>query len=225
MIRTGRLISPFVILAAAVSEAVAAAPPRIADFRLNGVELAQDREGLRLSLPRQHWQDPTREALSDRDFMAWLPMDFHDGVIEAEVKARLAPGAPTFARGFVGLAFRIGGGRFESIYLRPTNAVADDQVRRNHSVQYVAFPDYRFDRLRRESPERYETAADIAPDRWVHMRVEVVGSIAKLYLDHRPNPVLVVSDLKLGPDQRGGVGLWIETGTVAHFRKLQITRK
>ncbi|AXU20609.1 hypothetical protein C7W88_09360 [Novosphingobium sp. THN1] len=176
-------------------------------------------------MQRQYWQDPSREALADRDFMAWLPIDFHDGVIEAEVKASLAPDAPAFARGFVGLAFRYDGARFESFYLRPTNGVADDQVRRNHAVQYAAFPDWRFDRLRRESPERYETAADIAPDRWVHMRIEVTGAQAKLYLDHRASPVLIVNDLKLGADLRGGVGLWIETATIAHFRNIKVMRQ
>ena len=213
------------IAALTVPAAAGAAGPRLGEFRTKGVELAQEGGTMRVSLPRQHWQDPAREALADRDFMAWLPVDFHDGVIEAEVKGELAPDAPAFARGFVGLAFRHDGRRFESIYLRPTNGVADDQVRRNHAVQYAAFPDFRFDRLRRESPERYETAADIAPGRWVHMRIEVSGSTAKLFLDHRANPVLIVNDLKLGPDQRGGVGLWIETATIAHFRKLRITHR
>jgi hypothetical protein len=209
-------------LALAFAPAVHAADPAPSAFRVKGVELAQDRQGLRVSMPREHWQDPAKDKLADRDFMAWLPVNFHDGVIEAEMKADLAPGAPDFARGFVGLAFRYDGARFESIYLRPTNGVAQDQVRRNHAVQYAAFPDWRFDRLRRESPERYETAADIAPGRWVHVRIEVSGVRALLYLDHRPSPVLIVNDLKLGPDQRGGVGLWVETATIAHFRNIRI---
>lgn len=211
-----------VVVALALATSAHAADPAPSAYRVNGVELAKDAEGLRLSMPRPYWQDPAKEKLADRDFMAWLPVDFHNGVIEAEVKADLALGAPEFARGFVGLAFRYDGARFESFYLRPTNGVADDQVRRNHAVQYAAFPDWRFDRLRRESPERYETAADIAPDRWVHMRIEVKGAQAKLYLDHRPSPVLIVNDLKLGADLRGGVGLWIETATIAHFRKIRI---
>jgi hypothetical protein len=157
--------------------------------------------------------------------MALLPVDFSDGVIEVEVKGELAEGAPEFARAFAGLAFRVNEGRFESIYLRPTNGVADDQVRRNHSVQYVAFPEWRFDRLRRESPERYETAADIAPGRWTKMRVEVSGSRAVLFLDNRPSPVLIVNDLKHGAQQRGGIGLWVETGTIAHFRNLRVIHR
>jgi hypothetical protein len=155
------------------------------DFHLNGVELIRDAEGLRVTLPQKFWQDPARNKLIDRDFVAWLPMDFHDGVIEADVKAQVAPGGPEFARGFVGFAFRHSDGKFENIYLRPTNGVTEDQVRRNHAVQYAAFPDWRFDRLRRESPERYETAADIAPGMWVHMRIDVLGS--------RAAPILTVA--------------------------------
>jgi hypothetical protein len=207
------------------SAAQAQLMPKLSDFRVNGVELSADQDSYRVALPPKYWQDAAREVLKDRDYMAWLPIDFHDGVIEAEVKGEIAPNAPDFARGFVGFSFRIADGRFEKIYLRPANGVVDDMVRRNHSVQYAAFPDFLFSRLRAESPERYETAADIAPGRWVHVRIDVQGQTARLFLDHRPNPVLVVKDLKLGAGQHGGVGLWVETGTIAHYRNLRITQK
>lgn len=194
----------------------------IDQIEAKGVDLAVDRDGLRLSMPRQFWQDPAKQKLADRNFMALLPIDFADGTIEAEIKSEIDEQAPDFARGFVGFAFRVAADSFEKIYLRPTNGVANDQVRRNHSVQYAAYPDYRFDRLRLEAPERYETAADIAPNRWIHMKIIVLGATAKLYLDHRPNPVLVVNDLKLGAGRRGRVGLWIETGTIAHFRSIKV---
>jgi hypothetical protein len=156
--------------------------------------------------------------------MAWLPVNFHNGTVEVDVASDLAPDAPSFARGFAGISFRISPDmRFENIYLRPTNSVCDDQVRRNHSVQYFAYPDYPFDRLRKESPETYETYADIAPGRWIHMKITVDGVTARLYLDRKKQPALIVNDLKHGPDQAGGVGIWIESGTVAHFRNLRVT--
>jgi hypothetical protein len=34
---------------------------------------------------------------------------------------------------------------------------------------------------------------------------------------------LVVNDLKMGPDARGAVALWIDGSTLAHFRNLDIT--
>ena len=50
---------------------------------------------------------------------------------------------PSFARGFIGLAFRVSASKdkFEGIYVRPTNGRADDQIRRNHSIQYFHFQD------------------------------------------------------------------------------------
>lgn len=198
------------------------------DFNLEGVALTTSyyigHECLRMTLPDEAIQDPAKEKLADRNFMSWIPIDFKDGVIEAWVASELTPNAPAYARGFIGLTFRIDeAGRFESIYLRPTNSVCEDQVRRNHSVQYVAFPEYRFDRLRSESPEKYESYADIDLHRWIHMKIEIKGSRAELYLDANAQPALIVNDLKLGDAQTGGVGVWLESGTVAYFRDLHIT--
>src|ERR1051326_1250082 len=63
---------------------------------------------------------------------------FHNGTIEVSLAGKPAASAGPAARGFIGIAFRIQGNRFEYIYLRPTNGRADDQVRRNHSTQYSA---------------------------------------------------------------------------------------
>lgn len=201
--------------------------PSVTDFVLSGVSLERSAfEGartLKMTMPSKAAQDPRTEKLTDRDFMAWLPVDFSDGVIEVDVASELAPDAPAYARGFIGLTFRIDKeGRFESIYLRPTNSTADDQVRRNHSVQYVAYPDWRFDRLRAESPEQYESYAELDLGRWIHMRIVVSGARAELYLDGKARPALIVNDLKFGRYQRGGVGVWLESGTIAYFRNLRV---
>ena len=47
---------------------------------------------------------------------------FLDGVIEVDMKSRLLPDAPDFARGFIGLAFHISDAddAFEAFYIRPT---------------------------------------------------------------------------------------------------------
>src|SRR6266446_3438230 len=79
---------------------------------------------------------------------------FHNGTIEVELAGKPAANAGPGARGFIGMAFRIQGNRFEYIYLRPTNGRVDDQVRRNHATQYGAQPDFGFARMRKESPEK-----------------------------------------------------------------------
>jgi len=67
-------------------------------------------------MPSSAYQDPTKERLTDRNFLAWLPMDFHDGTIEVDIASDMAPDAPSYARGFVGVSFRIDrAGRFENI--------------------------------------------------------------------------------------------------------------
>ncbi|SFU21943.1 hypothetical protein [Mesorhizobium sp. YR577] len=216
-----------IVFAAEGHSAGTASDVAISDFHLSGVSLEhstyKDERAFKMTMPSEAIQDAQKEKLSDRNFMAWLPMDFGDGVVEAEMASELAADAPAYARGFIGLTFRIDSeGRFESIYLRPTNSVADDQVRRNHSVQYVAYPDYRFDRLRSESPEKYESYAELDLGRWIHMRIVVSGQKAALYLDGKSQPALIVNDLKFGTKQRGGVGVWLESGTIAYFRNLKV---
>jgi hypothetical protein len=218
------------LLFAALLPGVTLAQDRPEQYQLSGVSLRasayQGESALELRMPPSSYQDPTKEALADRDFMAWLPVDFGDGTIEVDLASDLAADAPAYARGFVGLALRIDGrGHFENLYLRPTNSTAPDQVRRNHTIQYAAYPDFRFDLLRKKWPEKYETYADIATGRWIHLRLVVEGSTLRLYLDGAPRPAFIVDDMKLAPTQRGGVGVWIESGTVAHFKNLRITPK
>jgi len=163
----------------------------------------------------------------DMDTFAFVPgLDFHDGTIEVDVAGGLLPNAPPDARGFVGVAFRIDaqGGSFayEGIYVRPTNGRAEDQVRRNHSTQYFSYPGYDFDRLRREAPGQYESYADLVPGEWTHLRIEVSGATARLYVGAATQPALIVRDLKRGPDAHGTVGLFVDNGTDGHFRNLSI---
>jgi hypothetical protein len=95
-------------------------------------------------------------------------VDFKDGTIEADVAGAPRPGAPADARGFIGIDFhgQEHGARTESIYLRPTNGRADDQLRRNHSVQYDSVPDFPWFRLRKESPGVYESYTDLEAGEW-----------------------------------------------------------
>jgi hypothetical protein len=202
---------------------------QIEEFRLSGVSLAKKhykgQAALEVKMPSSSYQDQSKERLLDRDFMAWLPLDFKDGTIDVDVASELAPDAPAYARGFIGVAFRIDqASHFESIYLRPTNSQADDQIRRNHTVQYAGYPDFRFDQLRKDFPEKYETYADVELKKWMHMKIVVEGSRAILYLNHKERPAFIVNNLKFGAEQRGGVGIWIESGTIAYFKNLHVSQ-
>ena len=150
---------------------------------------------------------------------------FGNGTIEAEVAGKPAPGAGSDVRGFIGIAFRVQGdrSRYEAFYIRPTNGRADDQLRRNHATQYIGMPDFTWQRLRREHPGVYESYADMAAGQWTKLRIEVEGAKARLFVGDARQPSLIVNDLKLGSDARGGVALWIGTGTEGYFRNVRVT--
>ena len=151
--------------------------------------------------------------------------DFQDGVIELDLAGEPAPGAPEGARGFVGIAFRVAAdaSRFECISLRPTTGRAEDQVRRNHSVQYISIPGFPWPLLRKDFPEKYETYVDLLPGEWTKVKIEVRGEKARLYVNGVAQPTLLVNDLKQG-QTKGSIALWIGTGTLAHFSNVRISQ-
>jgi hypothetical protein len=169
-------------------------------------------------------KDSTIKEFDEPTFVKLKGVNFRNGVIEVKVLSRLLKDAPDFARGFIGIAFRINDSstKYESIYIRPVNASVDDQVRRNHSIQYYAYPDYKFDRLRKESPERYEAYADMEMNKWITMRIEVKNAHAKLSPNNNKQPSLIVNDLKHGADLSGAIGLWVEVGTEGYFADLKV---
>ena len=124
------------------------------------------------------------EAPNAASYAVVKDVSFRDGTIEVDLAGQPAAGAALFgARGFIGIAFRLqGDGAYEYIYLRPTNGRADDQVRRNHSTQYSAHPDFDFARSRQEAPEKYESYVDLEPGAWTKYKIEVEGRKARLYV-------------------------------------------
>lgn len=148
---------------------------------------------------------------------------FHNGVIEADIAGAPGPGANEGARGFVGIAFRVKDvSTYECFYLRPTNGRVMDQLRRNHSTQYISHPGFPWERLRKENPGVYESYVDLVPGEWTHVMIVVEGAKAQLYVNRSKQPVLIVNDLKAG-DSEGGVALWIGNGTEAHFANVKVT--
>ena len=171
-------------------------------------------------------KDPTVKGVDEPTFVKIVGSNFKDGTIEVKVLSKLRPDAPADARGFIGLAFRINdtNSKFESIYIRPTNGRAEDQVRRNHSIQYFAYPDFKFFRLRKEFPEKYESYSDMGLNEWIKMRIVVSGSKAKLYLNGNKEPSLIVNDLKLGAEESGAIGLFVDIGTEGYFTDLKVSK-
>jgi hypothetical protein len=184
----------------------------------------QDKKGLTAKISEETLRhiERTRQYAQG---LVWIEgIDFSNGVIEAEIAGALAPGAGGEARGFVGIAFRVQEDlmTYDAFYLRPTNGRADDQERRNHSAQYISLPEWPWSRLRKETPGKYEAYVDLVPGTWTKIKIDVRGEQARLYVHDNEQPTLVVKDVKSGADGHGGVGLWLEPGTVAHFRNLTV---
>jgi hypothetical protein len=175
-----------------------------------------DKTGLRVTKSAGHENEETLVIIPD--------IEFTNGIIEVELSGEAAPNENPNMRGFVGIAFRLQKKEhynYECFYLRPANGRADNQLRRNHSVQYTSHPDYPWYKLRKESPEMYESYVDLQPGVWTKMKIVVSGEKAKLYLHDSDQPSLIVNDLKKGVS-KGKIALWLHSSTLAHFRNLTV---
>ncbi|HET7809003.1 MAG TPA: hypothetical protein VFL16_00330 [Steroidobacteraceae bacterium] len=224
--------------AALLSTALAAAPHEYplettSGLRMHNVQATpvklEGKRGLMVVISDEEKQRIARQPAGQKNVVETLVViedsDFTNGVIEAEIAGEPSPDAPEGARGFVGIAFRVKPDllTYDAFYLRPTNGRADDQERRNHSVQYVSHPDWPWPRLRSETPGRYESYVDLEPGRWTRIRIEVQGERARLFVHGQAQPTLIVNDLKSGTQGRGAIALWTTGSTVAHFRAVRVS--
>lgn len=170
--------------------------------------------------------NPDVKLFDQPTFVKLKDTRFTDGTIEVKVLSKFLSNAPEWARGFIGVVFRVHDDdrNFEGIYIRPSNGRSDDQVRRNHSTQYFSFPGFDFEHLRKTSPELYESYADIDMNSWIQVKIVVKGGKAALYLNDGIQPVLVINDLKQGADNAGSIGLWVGPGTEGYFSDLKISK-
>ena len=92
------------------------------------------------------------------------------GAIEVDLKGKNARQAS-----FLGVAFNVSDEKtFEAIYFRPFNFRADEPMR-NRAVQYIAWPEYTWEKLRKGMPGQFEKSVSPVPDpdAWFHARIEV----------------------------------------------------
>jgi hypothetical protein len=169
--------------------------------------------------------DAGAQGLDDAARLAIVPgSSFQDGTIEVNLTGDTAPDAQPEFRGFVGIAFRVTAEKshFECLYLRPKNGRSEDQLQRNHSVQYISIPGFPWNKLRSETPGKYESYVDLIPGQWTQVKIQVAGTRARLYVNGAEQPVLIVNDLKQ-PSTSGAIALWVGRGTIAHFSELKVT--
>jgi hypothetical protein len=153
--------------------------------------------------------------------------DFENGTIEVKMYSQLQNPPPySGVAGFIGIFFRVNqdDSAFEGIYVRPKVGRANNQQYRNHAVQYFSYPHYKFDTLRKIAPFKYEGSAPVALNEWITMRIEVSGETAEMFINDLKYSSFIV-DKMLGKNKKGGIGLYVDIGTIGYFRDLKVTRK
>ena len=167
---------------------------------------------------------PGVDLLFDMPTFVLIPGNFMNGTIEVDLLGRLNGKGLPDARAFIGLAYRVvdGGARFESVYLRPLNGRKTNppSPRDKRAIQYFAYPDWKFDRLRKEYPDgRYESGADIADDEWIRLKLDIEDTRVRVSVNGKEE--FAPTDLKAAPEA-GGVGLWVGRGAEGYFSNLRI---
>jgi len=160
----------------------------------------------------------------DKPTFVIIPAAFINGSIEVDILSRLNGKGPADARAFAGIAYRIieDGDRFEAVYLRPLNGRKTNPPapRDQRAIQYFAYPDWPFDRLREEYPDgRYEAGADIGPDEWTNLKIDIDKTRLTAWIGG--TEVLRVAETKATP-ATGAVGLFVDIGSESYFSNLTI---
>ena len=169
-------------------------------------------------------KDGMQDIFDTNTYVLLNGLAMHNGIFRVSVRSRLLPDAPDFARGFIGIVFRVNeaGSEFESYYVRPTNGRHPDPVRRSHGSQYFSYPGYTFDYFRKHGITAYEAPADIGLDEWIDIKAVIEDDRAAFYVNDMETPVLRVDGLKHGKGISGGLGLYVDTGTEAFCRDAEI---
>lgn len=168
------------------------------------------------------------KTVDDRHYARLLDLsDFENGTIEVKMYSQLQNPSPyPPAAGFIGLYYRIkeDDSAWESIYLRPKVGRSDNQLFRNHTVQYFSYPTFKFDTLRKIAPFRYEGSAPVSLNEWIKMRIEVNGESAEMFINDAKYSTFVI-DKMLGKNQKGFVGLYVDIGTIGYFKDLKVIKR
>lgn len=135
-----------------------------------------------------------RQCLWLQDGSALLKdFEMTDGVIDVDM-------AGSGARGFYNILFRAqADGDGETVYLRPHKTGLDDAQQYTPILNGAAV-------WQIYNGPGFTRAVDIPRAVWFHVRLEITGAQAKVYVDDMREPSLVVNDLKSGL-RKGGVGL------------------
>jgi hypothetical protein len=133
-----------------------------------------------------------------------------NGVLELDLAA-------TEATNFLGVAFRAASPRFSNVvFLRPGASGTEEAVQYGPAFNSVgvAWQVYH--------GEGANAVAELPRDRWIHVRLELDGAVARLFLDSAATPTLVVP--RVVASGRTGLGVWAGAfGRGAYFSNIRYT--
>ena len=169
------------------------------------------------------------QTVDDKHYARLLDVDdFENGTIEVKMYSQIQNPSPyPPAAGFIGLYFRIkeDDSAWESIYLRPKVGRINNQMARNHAVQYFSYPDYKFQTLRDKFPAgSYEGSAPVALNEWITMRLEINGETVEMFINDMKYSSFIVNKM-LGTNKKGYIGLYVDIATIGYFKDLKVTKR
>jgi len=138
-------------------------------------------------------------------------VDFQNGVIEVDI-------ATNGRTSYPGLIFRRQSNEnYESFYLRPhrSNLYPD-------ALQYTPV----FNGLagwQLYHGDGFTAGGNIPRDRWFHIRMEIMGKQARVFIDEAEQPALIIDDLKHGLS-RGTIGVMGPADKTSYFSNFRYTK-
>ncbi len=171
-----------------------------------GVSLNAQQDIIEFDKEKWHLQGQVVDHLGQKSLRGRAilkDMEFENGVIEVDM-------AFDGARCFAMIMFRIQQGTsYENFYIRPHKSGQYDALQ--YQPVYGGLGGWQL-----YSGEGSTAAAEIAHKRWVHVKLEVSGTQARVYLDRAETPALLIHELRRGPG-KGGIGISGPPNELAQF--------
>ncbi|MFC2141722.1 SMP-30/gluconolactonase/LRE family protein [Acidobacteriota bacterium] len=171
-----------------------------------GVSLSAQQEIVEFSKDKWYLQGQVVDHLGQKSLRGRAilkDVEFENGVIEVDM-------AFDGARCFAMIMFRIQQGTsYENFYIRPHKSGQYDALQ--YQPVYGGLGGWQL-----YSGEGSTAAAGIAHKRWIHVKLEVKGTQARVFLDHADTPALLIHELRRGPG-KGGLGLSGPPNELAQF--------
>jgi sugar lactone lactonase YvrE len=139
--------------------------------------------------------------------VAVLPdVEFMNGVVEFDMAVTTAD-----QRSYPGFTFRVQDmNNYERFYVRPHAAPIYP-----NALQYTPVING-ITGWQLYSGEGFTARAEVPPNEWIHIKMEISGTQARLFMNHSETPALIIPELMHG-EVSGSIGLMAEPARLAYF--------